>query len=456
MKSLTLIPILLFTASAFGVDVTGGNSPFFNNENAAFQVNGQQNKTYDGYHIFGNKNTGASVLNSSNITLSNFTVENNGANGLGGVNAKNVTFSNSTIRGNNHGVASPAWMVQPSSTVMQVNGLWYLIIGNEGGGGKWFNCDGITLRNDVISDNGGVGEWFDSQCTNITVDTCEFINAYQPPNQSKDLTVGLGIENNVGPFTLTNNLWQNAKLAIQESQNITIKNGVIDSCVMEFRDMPGVHPTRLSNVIVDGLQFKNGANIQIDGSIPLAARGVAFKNISADTQATVNAINAITPNSAKLVATASIVYATTQPTTAPIITPAQPDSSNGSYVGTIPSATGSKVNSIILAGTAYTLTSDGHTKIGVNVDTTTGNVSGLLLWNGQVLQYANGQFYDGPTGQAKPIADLRISVTTAPTTDQSAQLKADQLTISQLQAQVTRLLNALNGITSQARAATQP
>lgn len=428
--------------------VTGKDSTQFNNENAAIVLSNQTNVVTDGLTSTANKNTGGSYINSTGCTLSNFTITLNGANGFGLVGSKNCTLRDGLVAHNNAGVTNPGWINAKDSSgnpaARTVNGVTYLYAPNEGGGGKIEDCDGLLFQRIHYLESGGVQLWFDSFCTNITLEDLYIEGAFVPggiasntnPNGQPDwVAIGLAIENCLGPFTITRGYLKGNRLAIQESQNVTINGMIFDHAGIEFRS-GGSHPIRINNITFNGAQFVGPQSIGYSDKSTLQS-APKFANAVADTQSVVDQVNAITPGGCKLVPTSSITIPTTPPgafsppptgggtvTPPPVILPLS-ESADGSYVGTLTPAGTIAVKEIVDAsGNQYTIKSTGKNDYHVSVDPATANVAGILYSGKRVYQQTkNGQFYDGPTSSAKPCADPR-------TTDVQAQLAQAQIDLA--------------------------
>lgn len=413
-------------------DVRGATT--FQMEYAACRINGSFiNWTTPTFEYC--EGTGCGVFG-NNVTLNQPIARYNGANGIGFNSGSNCVWIGGEDNNNNRGyqnslgqIIVPTWAGQ-AGTLKLSDGSYALDDSNEGGAGKQYNTKNLTIDGPKIHDNGGP-LWLDAYNSGYLIQNCEVFGSIGTTANWEGQ--GIACEINDGGTIRNNYSHDNSgsDIAVMESQNVIVDGNTVGS--IEFRALSG-RPRSFQNVTVQNNRIKTGVGFSVGSA------AVVLKN-------NIFATAAALATGSSLGATGSTIGATTQPTTAQV-TPAVgikligTDSSG--IVWTLVPETGKAT---------YQAARNGVTDTNTNSIATATIIGGIFY---QVTSHNGGDIYGWIGGTWKSTLALPVQPTTAPTTDQSAQLKADQLTIAQLQAQVTRLLNALNGITSQARAATQP
>ena len=180
-----------------------------------------------------------------NSVIKNSVVEYNGEQGIGGYLARNTLIEHITSRYNNNGMANPAWKNDTHSvkqgTQYYSNPIW------EGGGGKFADMDGCTIKDSEYYGNGGVGLWFDIENKNITITNVNSHDnvplAYTTASNQASSAAGYGIavEISPGPITIENSTLSNnsgAGIGIWESDHVTVKNNHFVNNALMLRNLP--------------------------------------------------------------------------------------------------------------------------------------------------------------------------------------------------------------------------
>jgi len=198
-----------------------------------YQTTGYQNeeaavRTATGWQLISdvvqnNSGTGIGVFG-SNITITNVVTQNNGTNGIGGSGATNVTLTNVTSSGNNTGAVFPNH--DPT---------------DEGGGGKWALCNGLTFINYHGDNNCGPGLWLDWENSNVTITNSEGSGNHGggPTNAPDWVGAPLMIEANYGPIKVTNfnaSATNSGAFGIFETPGVTVTQSSLMSG-LNFRDI---------------------------------------------------------------------------------------------------------------------------------------------------------------------------------------------------------------------------
>ncbi len=162
----------------------------------------------------------------------------NGREGIKGGFAADVLVQDCLSQGNNPNNANSA--------------------GNEAGGGKWSQCNGITFSNYTVKDNHGYGLWFDFNNQNITVKGGSFTGQTWPSPQAYYGT-GIMIEISQGPVSIDRAVFtgnSGGGIEIGESSNITISNNSFAAAqYVDMRDLDHRAPYRIRNITLAGNSF---------------------------------------------------------------------------------------------------------------------------------------------------------------------------------------------------------
>jgi len=239
-------------------------------------------------------NSDAAVLfvNSTDCMLLNSIVENNvDASGIGIVGSRGIV-----VRGNHshHNFLNGIGGNSSKSCLIENNLIENNAVGNsdplgEGGGGKWVQCDGITLRNNMFRGNWGPGIWIDIRNKKFDILNNVFHdNIGHDPEKAKGrsdgkkfakFTMGYGIcvEYNLyngGPFLIEgNHTYNNGRsgIAVWESRWVTARNNRFDDGVElradQNRDETGYH---ISDVLFEKNTYTPQAKLTLYLSFPMS------------------------------------------------------------------------------------------------------------------------------------------------------------------------------------------
>jgi parallel beta-helix repeat protein len=247
---------------------------------SVIRPNGQRHITIDGINVSGAANPlstdPAAVTTSSGWRLSNMVVQDaegvgvqvygtdvylynvtaqfNGRQGIGGSDCSYVTVKDCTTRGNNTRGNDPDW---------------------DGGAGKWFHTDHVTLDGVVSYDNVGPGIWFDYLNANAVIKNCRSYN-------NRGLThaysgSGIRVELNDAPMLIANNTFSGntgPQVDIQSSKYVTVTGNTIQGSHLALKDWPRGSQFALSDVTVtDNLFIASG--VLTEGGTWTATSGAA-------------------------------------------------------------------------------------------------------------------------------------------------------------------------------------
>jgi parallel beta-helix repeat protein len=191
---------------------------------------------------------GTATAPAKGVTLLRCRAIGNGREGIKGGYASNVLVQDCLSQGNN-----------PANTNSA---------GNEAGGGKWSQCDGITFVNDTYQGNHGYGLWLDFNNRNITVKGGTFTGQVWP-TPAAYWGAGMMIEISQGPIVVDGATFSGNSgggISIGESSNITLSNDRFNAGqYVDMRDMNSRSPYRIGNIAFNGNSFAN-AFISTNGS----------------------------------------------------------------------------------------------------------------------------------------------------------------------------------------------
>jgi hypothetical protein len=166
----------------------------------------------------------------SNVYLYNVTAQYNGRQGIGGSDCSYVTVLNCTTRGNNTRGNDPDW---------------------DGGAGKWFHTDHVTIDGMPSYDNVGPGIWFDYLNSNTVIrNSVSYNNRGLAHAWSGS---GIRVELNLSPMTIQNNMFYGntgPQVDIQSSKYITVTGNTIVGTHVALKDWPRGSAYALSDIQV--------------------------------------------------------------------------------------------------------------------------------------------------------------------------------------------------------------
>lgn len=97
--------------------------------------------------------------------------------------------------------------------------------GNEAGGGKFTQTNGLTFNRDWYHDNDGVGLWFDFKNQNFAVNDCWSSNNIDSSNRGNGIGFMVEVSQGPGTFTRTSGSGDTGtNILIAESENVTLTN----------------------------------------------------------------------------------------------------------------------------------------------------------------------------------------------------------------------------------------
>jgi hypothetical protein len=214
--------------------------------------------------------TGIGVFG-NDVSLTNVISQDNGSNGIGGSGATNVTLTDCMSLANNTGALFAAH--DPT---------------DEGGGGKWTECDGLTFIRYHGDDNCGPGLWLDFENKNVTLIDCEGSGNHSggPFNAPDWIGAPLAVEANFGPVMVTSfhaSATNTGALGIWESASVTVSQSSLLSGV-NFRTLDrGVaglvdDQDTVTNSTIDNLSLTGNppTNLTLAGNTYLVAPGYPF------------------------------------------------------------------------------------------------------------------------------------------------------------------------------------
>jgi hypothetical protein len=199
--------------------------------------------------------TGLTVFGNS-ITIQNVTAEYCGRAGLSGSYCSNVLVQQSFTIGNNTAGNDPD---------------------NDGGAGKWFQTDHVTLDGVQSHDNTGPGIWFDYNNTNVIIQNCK---SYSNHGLSHAWSGnGIRIEVSQGPFLIRNNaFWGNtgSNIDIGECRNVTVTGNWMQGNTLALKDWDRGAAYAIYNISITGNTFVN-TQIYTEGGTWNSSSGTAKK-----------------------------------------------------------------------------------------------------------------------------------------------------------------------------------
>ena len=106
------------------------------------------------------------------VTLRGCSSSYNGVQGIKGIDASDVLLENCATYDNNRGIVAARWRNYKNpqyQTVVTVNGKDYAHPDFEAGGGKWWHCKRVVIRNHKSRFNLGPNLWFDYESEDVQV-----------------------------------------------------------------------------------------------------------------------------------------------------------------------------------------------------------------------------------------------------------------------------------------------
>ena len=181
---------------------------------------------------------GNAIVMASGVVLLRCKAIGNGREGIKGGFAANVLVQDCLSEGNNPNNANSA--------------------GNEAGGGKWSQCNGVTFLNYTVTGNHGYGLWIDFNNQNISVKGGSFTGQTWPAPAAYYGT-GIMIEISQGPVAIDGATFSGNSgggIQIGESSNIAIRNNRFASGqYVDMRDLNRRAPFRIGNISFIGNTF---------------------------------------------------------------------------------------------------------------------------------------------------------------------------------------------------------
>jgi parallel beta-helix repeat protein len=235
----------LATLAAGGVNVTLKGLKFVNANSGSLDgaVTAGSGWRLEDVEADGNSQAGIDVHGSANalargVTLLRCKAIGNGREGIKGGYAADVVVQDCLSQGNNPTNANSA--------------------GNEAGGGKWSQCNGVTFLNYTVKDNHGYGLWLDFNNQNIAVKGGSFTGqTWAAPGVYYG--TGIMIEISQGPVSIDGATFSGNSgggIQIGESSNITISNNSFATGeYVDMRDLNNRTPYHVSNITFTGNCF---------------------------------------------------------------------------------------------------------------------------------------------------------------------------------------------------------
>jgi hypothetical protein len=230
---------------------------------AAARITGSHHIIFEDVVARHNLGTGIGVDASHHVTVRGAAPgacasHDNGLNGIGGLDmpaSKNL--GRVLVKGCDSYNNNTKWKYNP---------YW------EGGGGKWYITDRVTIDGGRIYNNWRNGIWFDYQNTNFVVRNIE---GYSNPDGA------VVTEINAGPGVVQNsNFHDGTGVAIWESMGVSVLNNKFTSSGITFRNMRSRSPYYVYDVTIRDNQFTSssvGANAGNDLSLDMLKNG-AYTN----------------------------------------------------------------------------------------------------------------------------------------------------------------------------------
>jgi hypothetical protein len=196
----------------------------------------------------------------NNVELYNVSAQFNGRQGISGDGCSYVSVVNCTTRGNNTKHNDPDW---------------------DGGAGKWFQTDHVTIDNLTSYDNIGPGIWFDYHNTHVVVKNSRSFNNRGLSNEASGN--GLRAEINTGSVVIQNNKFYGntgPQLDIHSSKNVVIAGNTITGTHVALKDWDRGAEFAMSNISITDNHFI-ASGILTEGGTWNSASGAA-KSLTID------------------------------------------------------------------------------------------------------------------------------------------------------------------------------
>jgi hypothetical protein len=214
-----------------GINVNHANNPAADDPSAVATSTGW---TLQNMIVENTDGVGVEVYG-SHVNLENVTAQFNGRQGLSGDFCSYVYVHNCTTRGNNTWGNDPDW---------------------DGGAGKWWQTDHVTLDGLTTYDNTGPGIWFDYRNTNVVIKNSESYNNHGLAHAWSGS--GVRLELNTGGVTIQSCDFHGntgPQVDIQSCKNVTVTGNSITGTNLALKDYPRGIENALSNITVTDNRF---------------------------------------------------------------------------------------------------------------------------------------------------------------------------------------------------------